>query len=406
MLAHSPPLPLIIDYEGTSENDDEKALALVQRDRIRRIRLCLPAPRLYGLLRVIDGKYPILEYLIMDTMEDNYQSYDALILPETLQVPQLRHLTLIGFAFPKGSHLLTTTLDLVTLCLQMQFPFHFLPTVLLQWLSSMSQLETLVIGYSREYPISDDGWDEVESQLMHIMPTPTHITLPNLRWFGFLGISAHLEVLVPLITASSLENLHIFFYHQHAFSVPNLLQFMNTRTDLRFSFRRAKFLFSEDAVVARVFPREGAEMHGLSINLDCQYLVGINWQATSVAYIFHSLSQIFSAVEHITLEDLVHCRSSEVYRESDRAEWRRLLGSFSHVKTLHIGHALVRELSRSLRPDDGELPLELLPELQELTVTRSGDCDVGDAFTSFIDAHKDAGRPVTLAHSPDLYAPL
>ena len=46
---------------------------------------------------------------------------------------------------------------------------------------------------------------------------------------------------------------------------------------------------------------------------------------------------------------------------------------------------LVAELSRCLRPDDGELPgpLELLPELQELTYSGSGD-----AFNSFIDNRK------------------
>jgi hypothetical protein len=44
--------------------------------------------------------------------------------------------------------------------------------------------------------------------------------------------------------------------------------------------------------------------------------------------------------------------------------------------------------------EDGELPLELLPELQELT--HSGSGNTGDAFTSFIDARQNAGRPVTL----------
>jgi hypothetical protein len=72
---------------------------------------------------VIDGEYPILEYLIMEILKDNH---DALMLPETLQVPHLHDLMLIGFAFPMESQLLTTALDLVTLCLHMQYPFHFL----------------------------------------------------------------------------------------------------------------------------------------------------------------------------------------------------------------------------------------------------------------------------------------
>jgi hypothetical protein len=47
--------------------------------------------------------------------------------------------------------------------------------------------------------------------------------------------------------------------------------------------------------------------------------------------------------------------------------------------------------------DDEELPLEVLPELKELTY--SGNSNTGDGFTSFIDACQNAGRPVTLVHS-------
>jgi hypothetical protein len=50
--------------------------------------------------------------------------------------------------------------------------------------------------------------------------------------------------------------------------------------------------------------------------------------------------------------------------------------------------------SRCLRLENGELPLELLPELQELTYLGSGD--EGDAFTSLIDFGQKADRPGTL----------
>ena len=41
MLAHSPPLPLVIDYNlGITEEEEEgMIIALGQRDRVRRIRL-------------------------------------------------------------------------------------------------------------------------------------------------------------------------------------------------------------------------------------------------------------------------------------------------------------------------------------------------------------------------------
>jgi len=66
------------------------------------------------------------------------------------------------------------------------------------------------------------------------------------------------------------------------------------------------------------------------------------------------------------------------------------------VKTLDldIEDGFVRELSRCLRLEDGEDPLELLPELQELIYTGVSDAD--DAFSPFIDSRQNAGRPVTL----------
>ena len=68
MLAHSPPLPLVIDYElAFIATEDEEAinLALAQRDRVRRIRLYIPVLKMQKFLAAIDGEYPNLKYLIL-----------------------------------------------------------------------------------------------------------------------------------------------------------------------------------------------------------------------------------------------------------------------------------------------------------------------------------------------------
>ena len=145
-----------------------------------------------------------------------------------------------------------------------------------------------------------------------------------------------------------------------------------------------------------VHPPQAAGMYALSIDvLSCH----LDLQVSSVAQIFNSLGQIFSTVEHLTLKYEEHTQSSEEHNGVDRTEWRNLLGSFSNVKTLRVDDGLVKELSRSLRLDDGELPLELLPELEELAYSGSGDA--GDGFKSFIDARQNAGRPVTLVLDED-----
>ena len=402
MLTHSPPLPLVVDYydddddkdcDITEEDEEGIILALRQRHRVRRIRFRIPIPDLQKFIVAIDEEYPVLEFLIMmPSTEDNGT---AMVLPETFQAPHLHHLMLEGFVLPIGSRLLTAAVGLVTLGLCVSHPStYFQPNTLLRWISFMSQLEALLIFFSSPNPNR-----YVERQLMHT-PITTHIPLPNLRLFGFRGDSDYMEAIVHRITTPRLEKLIFEFFQQLIYSIPRLLQFMNTAENLRLD--SAIFEFSSDEVNLDVYPPEEAADYALSIYLPCWHL---DWQVSSMAQIFDSHNQIFSTVEHLTLEHKVHTRSSEGHNEVDRTEWRKLLELFSNVKTLRVDHGLVKELSRSLRLDDGEHPLDLLPELQELTY--SGNSDTGDVFTSFIDARQNAGHPVTLVRpSPRSVTPL
>jgi hypothetical protein len=247
----------------------------------------------------------------------------------------------------------------------------------------MPQLEELLVVFFS--PVLNR---DVERQLMRT-PITTHVTLPNLLTLIFRGAGAYMEAVVRHITPPRLEKLEITLSNQLTFSIPCLLQFMNTTESLRFS--RAGFLFSDEQVNVKMYPHEEAKTYALVIAVDCWHL---DWQVSSAAQIFNALSQKISAVEHLTFEHEVHSRSSEEHNEVDRTEWRKLLRSFSNVKTLSVDDGLVRELSCFLQLDDGEFPLELLPELQELTFSGSGAVD--DAFTQFIDARKNAGRPATL----------
>jgi hypothetical protein len=283
-----------------------------------------------------------------------------------------------------GSRLLMTAVSLVTLFLVMVHPStYFHPNTLLQWISLMPQLETLTISFKFPIPNRD-----VERQLTHT-PIIAPVTHSNLRHFQFHGVSTYLEALVHRIAVPRLEKLHIEFSNQLGFTIPRLVQLMGAAENLRFD--SANLRFSDDQVDATVHPHGKLKMYVFAILVLCWHL---DWQVSSASQISNSLSQIFSVVEHLNLAHNVHGRSSEEHNEVDRAEWRRLLRPFRNVKTLRIAKGLVEDLSRCLRLEDGELPLELLPELQELTYSGSGD--TGDGFTSFIDARRNAGRPVTL----------
>ena len=387
MLAHSPPLPLVIDYSDeyrdfTTEDEEGAILALKQRDRVRRVRLFVRTMSLRDLIVAIDEEYPILEYLIIGR-----QIGDRTILEfrKTLQAPHLRHLMLIDFTLPIDSRFLTSAVDLVTLYLYMvHSSTYFHPNTLLQWLSFMPRLETLTIAFFDAFAFPNT---DIYRQLTHT-PITTPVTLRNLHCFKFRGGSTYLEALVHQIATPRLEQLLIIFSNQLSFSVPNLARFINATESLRFD--SAKFVFFDGRVDMKLYSCGEAETFALSVIVKCS---SPTWQVSSMAQISNALSQVFSAVECLALEE-VHTPSSEGHGDVNPTEWRRLLGSFSNVKALLIGERLVKQVSRCLQLDDGEVPLELLPDLQEIAY--SGSVKTGNAFTSFIDARQNAGHPFTL----------
>jgi len=387
MLAHSPPLPLIIDYidQGHDVTADEEAgivLALRQRDRVRRIRLVMPVPELQRLIMAMDGEFPRLEHLYIGPPTKHTT---GLVLPETFQA-HLRHLILINFAFPLGSPLLTGTAaaSLVTLVLQRIPPSaYFRPNSLFQRLSLIPQLETFIFGF--DSPVHNR---DVERQLLrefHMTP----IALPNLRWLGFKGASDYLEAVLPQITTPLLERLEISFLNQLIFSIPHLQQFMDEAEN--FNFGNAILTFHEESLCMNAYPTEGAMVYALHLEVGCRHF---DWQVASAAQILNTLRTPFSTVEHLTIEHGANCKLSEPPNEDDLVQWRELLGSFDNVKTFQVSVSggLVGGLSFTLETDGGLL-LELAPELKDLLCPVGRDASHSHAISSFIDTHQNPGRP-------------
>jgi hypothetical protein len=365
MLAHSPPLPLIIDLVNRAHDDgaeDEKEkrviLAFRHRDRLRRIRLVMPISKLQMFIWALDGEFPMLEALCIDPLTC---LNTGLILPETLNAPHLRHLALSIDSYSNVR-----------------------PNDLLQWLSRLPQLETLVITF-RTYSANHELGD-----LLH-EPIVIHITLPHLRWFEFPGNRAYLEALLPRITTPVLEKLQIFSSNEPIFSFPLLQQFVNATQDL--SFKSVRVMFHERTVSVTMYPRDGIRTYPLHIQVGNGRFA---WQVASAAQVLSNFGTVFSIVDHIILEYGQGVKWSARHGELDRMLWHNLLRTFSHVKTLCVGYHLGVDLSRALQVDEGkdESPIVLLPQLKELLYLASGD--TRDQFDQFILARRNAGCPVTL----------
>jgi len=394
MLAHSPPLPLVIDHVGeswdiTPQDDQGIKLALRHHDRVRRIRLAMFGPCLPKLINSIDKEFPILEHLYIDPLSYNYNSLE---LPETFRAPNLRHLVLVNFSLPVGSSLLATVTGLVTFSLSFLPPsVSWDPTDLLHKVSSMPHLQTLGISFLSNVPYHDVGRRVMNRQNV------THVVLPNLRWLGFQGGSTYLDALLPHMTTPRLEKLQTFFFNELFVSVKNIQQFISSAEILRFtsvSLRLGRIGFALQA-----YPRMGSRTYALSMVIIGHG--GEDWSLSSTAQILDVLGPVFSGVMHLSVGicDKNHMLWSGLprFNQADRAQWRDILRSINNVKKLCVEDGLIREISGALKARDGEPTMEVLPDLKELICGAKFDADdLFDTFAAFIEARQKAGHPVAL----------
>jgi hypothetical protein len=382
MLAHSPPLPLIIHYhknrEITAEDESGLLLALSHRDRVRRIDLWGPPNVVGKSVRVMDDKFPILEQM-------NIYSWTqvAVDLPMTFQAPNLRHLTLSRASLPIGSSLLTTSITrLVTLELKdVTISAYFPPSYIHSRLMLMLQLEKLSIDFESLIPNVGVEWQSRQ--------TPDMTTLPNLRQFFFRGTVRYLEHLVSRISAPSLSILRVGTFDRLTIPLPCFLQFMQTSENL--TFTAVQVTFGEFDVSIYGVPRKASFL--LFKNL-CGFL---DWQVVSAAQFFGTLSPILSVVEQVTFRYEAHLRPWSLHDCIDRRQWRELLRPLTNVKAIRVQDELddlFSEIFSSLPSRDGEPPLELLPNLEE--VEYSGGSDIQETFTRFLNERQVAGHPVSL----------
>ena len=384
LLAHLPPLPLIIHYLNKTTTRVQKYEEIIlprlqQHGRLRSVALQAPSPGLCTLLETMNGHFPILENLsLLSTTEEEAN----IVLPCTFRAPNLRHLALHGVGLASGLSLFTSTTALVTLTLtHIPAPYSFPPGHLVAQLQGLRHLEELSIGLADLVPIPN-----TEEELL-LGPIP-RVMMPLLKRLVFRGEAAYLENFITQINAPLLDQLTITLFFELAFTLTNLTQLIHTNEEL--VCLSARILLNKDCV--SIVTSNAEPRVGLTLNVSCEPL---DWQIDSAAQVCGALEQVLSAVEELTLDLDEDGIPSGWETALDGSLWHELLLPFSSVKKLHIGSSLTSELSHALKPISGGLILELLPELQDLEVQLEID-DASRAFSTFIETRKHAGRLVRL----------
>jgi hypothetical protein len=385
MLAHSPPLPLIVYFPGrlgnaTGRDEDDVLFALQHRERVHSIHLRAPATSLPNLMNAMDGEYQTLQYLVIRHHEKS-SAGTGIQLPAKLQAPLLRRLTLSDVRFPANSELLLRAEGLVTLeLLDIADTPALRPSHLVAQLAPMTQLERLVLHFRTALP----------SRTFWSAHTP-HTTLPNLTLLSFRGSSAYLEHTLSHLITPSLQTLFIDLFAQLSFSLPHLAHFIRSA----FTFHAAELHFDADTACVMLDrdSRNRNRTNPVQIRVSCRAL---DWQLEALAQICGALAPLFVRVEGLTLG--LHV--AHPTPDSEHAQWHALLRAFGGTKTLQLAGPRAGHLLRSLLP----LPADLLPALQELLPgddaepeTEGSDADVGDsegALDAFTGEREAAGCPV------------
>lgn len=390
MLAHSPHLPLILDYCDlydyvTASDELGIAFALEHRDRVRRIRIMQPVHIVQRLINALHGEFPNLEYLFIERhafYRPSSESNMMVAIPGTFRAPRLRYFVVMGYHIPIVSRSFTTMGNLVTLSLNFDIPsVYFHPNPLRELFLPEVSANTL-------NPYFSSG--NVDDLLLR-RAVRRRIT-PYLRRFGIQGANAYLEALLPRVTIRLLERLQLYFLDQlkHYFILPRRL-FMSSADNVWLKTVRLTFL-KDDLQVDAYTDDTNLKAYQFGMTQGGRHF---DWQLTCVTKFLTTFRTVFSPVEHLILRHDGHLTPSEWNNEAGPTQWREIFTVFGNLKALYMDQRLAGQVSRSLRPDGGEPATDLLPELREIGYTTSDDSD-NAFFAEFVHARQNAGRPVAV----------
>ena len=393
MLDHSPPLPIIINYQNTCatmtpEDEEGVLLALQHHNRVRRVVLHAPSQGLHRFLTAMNEHFPILERLsIFPTTDDEAK----LVMPRTFQAPRLSHLALLGVTLSAEPRSLASAVSLVALTLTISRVFVYLPPEdLAAQLQFVSLLEELSITFS--VPIPRSRFQK------HAIYTPmTRTTLLSLKRFVFRGPSAYLEGLLAQIITPCLRNFDVTLFNQLIFDLPVLSQFISATADRRSPF--ANVNFNQNIISISVCNHKEAQGdQSFYLHVSCK---PFDWQVRSAVQICSALGQMLPGVEELSLDFYEHEMPREWRNIVDSRTWIELVRPFKGVKKLCVGHALALDLSHTLKPEEETSEL-LLPVLKELVVEEGYE---DDAFTAFIEARQRLDCLIQLVVCPSTRLP-
>jgi len=383
-----PELPIVIDALTTESNAYETIIAaLGHHNRVCKIDYYNDEfqDSLLEEFAAIDEPFPALTSLYLASYAPNVPVLPDLFLGGS--APRLRSLELYGIPYPSIGTLLSSTTNLVRLSLWgIPHSGYNSPETIVPCLSMLPRLGSLELGFR-------DPRSRAHRASRHPPPL-TRVVFRGLTFFQFRGDIEYLEDVLSHIEAPVLNESDFRFFNQLVFDTPLLGHFIR-RTETFMTTHMARVQFSSWGVRVTLWRQEMANNNVTTLYSEvlCNPL---DWQLSALPQVLNSFLPSLS-----TLESLEIAIDHEDWQdEIDVIQWQECLHPFTSVKKMTLqDEASVRLVAPALRELVGERATEMLPALQNISLTTSSLSPLGplkEAIEEFIATRQLYGHPVTV----------
>jgi len=337
-------------------------------------------------LGAIDEPFPLLTSLDLTSYAQNVP-----VLPDSFlggSAPRLRSIYLDGIPYPSIGKLLSSTTNLVQLTLyDIPHSGYIAPETIVPCLSMSPRLESLSLGF--QHPRS-----RAHRASRHPPPL-SRVAFRSLTYLYFRCDSEYLEDILSQIETPMLNECHFDFFNQLVFDTPLLGHFIR-RTETFMTTHAARVGFFSWGVSVTLLGRgelANDVVETLHLSIVCRPL---DCQLSALPQVLNSFLPSLSTVESLDI-----AVSHEDWQgEIEVIQWQNFLHPFILVKKMSlIDGASVRLVAPALRELAREGATEVLPVLQNLSITRSGWSPSGalkEAIEEFIAIRQLESQPVTL----------
>ncbi|KAI9457882.1 hypothetical protein F5148DRAFT_1321894 [Russula earlei] len=382
MLDVWPALPVEISYGSDLSNRWENlvcALESEHRHRICKIYLLdIPTSTWERFSAAMQKPFPELTFMVFSVATNTVTP-----LPDSFlggSAPLLRELWL-DCSFPGTPKLLLSSNQLVVLYLwNIPNSGYISPQDVGTALSVMSRLEIFQLGFqSPLYPASGPP------------PPLTRSVLPALTQLTFQGVHEYLEDLLAQIEAPLLITLHVTFFMDIDFILPQLHRLIS-QTESFNSCDRATVRTSDRAIQFAIFG-ESLQFTALFLEVSCRQL---DWQLASLGQVCSSSFPFLSTLVHLDIMD-DDVPQSHWKDDMETTQWLELLAPFTALSDLRLTHQVAPPVCQALEELTGERITEVLPALQNIFLEGLDPLgSVPKYIEGFVAARILSGHPVVV----------